>query len=160
MNNSPNESIKIVSTNSMALKNYFVSETIEAGLVLVGTEIKSIRNASPNLRDSYVEIKFSGKKIEAWVHNMHIPHYIHGNIWNHEPKRPRKLLLQKKQIHKIFGFLSRDGLHAIPIKLYLKRGRAKIALGICSNKKKSDRREALKKRTHEREMAQALKQKR
>ena len=149
---------KLIATNPLAHANYFISEVVEAGLVLTGTEIKSIRNQSPNLRDAFVEIRAtSNKKLEAWLINAHIGPYSHGNIWNHEALRRRKLLLHRRQIDRMHGALIQEGMTVIPTRMYFKGGKAKIELGLGRGKKKYDKREDLKKRSAEREMDQALK---
>lgn len=148
---------KLLATNPVAKANYFFDEVVEAGIVLTGTEIKSIRLQAPQLRDSFVEVRPLGKSLEAWLLNCHIAPYSHGNIWNHEPTRKRKLLLHRHQIEKIFGAITQGGLSVIPIKMYLKNGRAKIELGLGRGKKKYDKREDLKKKTAEREMDLARK---
>ena len=149
---------KLIATNPVAHANFFISEVVEAGLVLTGTEIKSIRDQSPNLRDAFVEIRSVGKTgLEAWLLNAHIAPYSHGNIWNHEPMRPRKLLLHRRQIDRLHGALIREGMTIVPIKMYFKSGKAKIEIGLGRGKKKFDKREDLKKRSAEREMEQAVK---
>ena len=126
--------------------------------MLTGTEVKSLRTVAPNIRDAYVEVRMSpGKGLEAWLLNCHIGPYAHGNIYNHETMRKRKLLLHRHQIDKIYSSLSQKGLSAIPIRMYFKDGRAKLELGIGRGKKKHDKREDLKKRSATREMDQALK---
>lgn len=148
---------KLISTNPLAKANFFFDEVVEAGIVLTGTEIKSLRTQAPNLRDSFVEVRPVGASLEAWLLNCHIAPYSHGNIWNHEPMRKRKLLLHRHQIEHIFGAITQKGLSAIPIRMYLKSGRAKLELGLGRGKKKHDKREDLKKKSAEREMAQARK---
>jgi SsrA-binding protein len=152
---------KLIATNPIARSNYFIEEIIEAGIVLTGTEIKSLRSQSPNLRDSYVEVRGSkagGKSgFEAWLLNTHIGPYSHGNIWNHDPTRKRKLLLHSHELEKLFGAIQRDGMTIVPTRMYFKKGRAKIELGLGKGKKNHDKREDLKKRSAEREMDQARK---
>lgn len=148
---------KLIATNPLAHANYFIDEVVEAGLVLTGTEIKSLRHQSPNLRDAFVEVRRSGGTLEAWLLNAHIAPYAFGNIWNHEPLRKRKLLLHRHQIDKMFGAITQKGLIAFPTKMYFLKGRAKIELGLGRGKKKYDKREDLKKKSAEREMAQARK---
>ena len=159
--NSPGE--RLIATNPNAKQNYQWLELVEAGLVLTGTEIKSIRNQSPNLRDAFVEITGQGAsrgKLEAWLLNMHVGPYSHGNIWNHEPLRRRKLLLHRHQIEKIFGAITQKGLTAIPTRLYFKGGMVKAEIAIARGKKAEDKRDDIKRKTAEREMEQALKQSR
>jgi SsrA-binding protein len=154
---------KLIATNSNARSDYFLEELVEAGIVLQGTEVKSIRNQSPNLRDSYVEISSKKRgdrmapRLEAWLLNFHIAPYSHGNIWNHEAKRPRKLLLHAHQIKKMFGALTQDGKTLIPTRVYFSKGRVKVEVAIAKGKKKGDKREDVKKRSQDREMRQALK---
>ncbi len=155
------EGEKLIATNPIAHSNYFITETLEAGISLSGTEVKSLRSQSPNLRDSFVEVRPSkaGAKsgFEAWLMNTHIGPYSHGNIWNHDPMRRRKLLLHAHQIERLFGAIKLDGMTIIPIRMYFKKGRAKLELGVGKGKKKHDKREDLKKRSAEREMDQAMK---
>lgn len=148
---------KLIGTNPIAHANYFIDELVEAGIVLTGTEVKSLRMQSPNLRDAFVEVKRSAGKLEAWLLNTHIAPYAHGNIWNHEPLRKRKLLLHSHQIEKIYGSITQKGLTVIPTKMYFREGKAKIELGLGRGKKKYDKRDDLKKRSAEKEMQQARK---
>lgn len=126
---------------------------VEAGIQLTGTEVKSLRAAAPNLRDAYVDVAPVKKgPVEAWLVNVHIGPYTHGNIWNHEPLRRRKLLLHKHQIDQMFGSITQKGLSAIPLRMYFKAGRVKIELGLGKGKKKYDKRQDLKKKSAQREM--------
>jgi SsrA-binding protein len=155
---------KIIATNPNARSDYFLEELVEAGISLMGTEVKSIRSQSPNLKDAHVEIsnKKRGEKqaprLEAWLLNFHIGPYSHGNIWIHEAKRPRKLLLHAHQIKKMFGALTQEGKTLIPTRVYFKKGRVKVEVAIAKGKKKGDKREDVKKRSQNREMQQAMKQ--
>ena len=133
--------------NKIAYFNYFIDNEIEAGIVLKGTEIKSVRKGSVNLTDSYVRIK----KNEAYIINMFIDKYDEGNIFNHEPTRERKLLLHKKEIKRLLELTSRDGYTLVPVKLYIKNDKAKISIGIAKGKKLYDKRETIKKRDLERD---------
>ncbi len=133
--------------NKKAYFNYFIDSEIEAGLVLKGTEIKSIRKGSVNLTDSFVRIKNN----EAYIINMFIDKYDEGNIFNHEPTRERKLLLHKKEIKRLQEMISRDGYTLIPVSLYIKNDKAKISIGIAKGKKLYDKRETIKKRDLERD---------
>lgn len=142
-------------SNRSATYNYFIEETIEAGIALKGTEIKSIRNGSANLKDSYAVIK----KGEAYLLNMHISHYKEGNIFNHQETRTRKLLLHKKEITKLSSKINAEGYTLIPLKLYIKEGKAKILLGIAKGKKDYDKRESIKEKDLEREMRKEAKYK-
>lgn len=133
--------------NKKAYFNYFIDSEIEAGIVLKGTEIKSVRKGSVNLTDSYVRIKNN----EAFIINMFIDKYDEGNIFNHEPTRERKLLLHKKEIKRLLELTSRDGYTLVPVKLYIKNDKAKISIGIAKGKKLYDKRETIKKRDLERD---------
>lgn len=133
--------------NKKAYFNYFIDNEIEAGIVLKGTEIKSVRKGSVNLTDSYVRIKNN----EAYIINMFIDKYDEGNIFNHEPTRERKLLLRKKEIKRLLELTSRDGYTLVPVKLYIKNDKAKISIGIAKGKKLYDKRETIKKRDLERD---------
>jgi SsrA-binding protein len=148
---------KLIATNPLARQNYFIDEVLEAGLVLTGTEVKSLRQQSPNLRDAFVEAKVPKGRgpLEAWLLNAHIAPYTHGNIWNHEPNRRRKLLLHHHQIESIFGALTQQGLSVIPTRMYFKKGKVKIEIGLGRGKKKHDKRESLKQRSADLEMRRA-----
>lgn len=151
---------KLIATNKTAKANYFIEEVVEAGIVLQGTEVKSLRNQSPNLRDSHVDIKGPRDGLEAWLINTHIAPYSHGNIWNHDPLRERKLLLNRRQIDRLYGAVSQKGMTIIPTRMYFKKGRAKVELGLGKGKKKGDKRETVKQRTAQREMERAIKSRR
>ena len=139
--------------NKKARFDYFIDEEYEAGIVLKGTEIKSIRNGSANLKDSYAIIKDD----EAFLLNMYIAPYKEGNRFNHDETRTRKLLLHKKEILKIKNKLNIEGYALFPIKLYITRGKAKILLGIGKGKKLYDKRETIKKREQDREIKKMVK---
>ncbi len=128
--------------NKKAKFDYFIEEEIEAGIVLVGTEIKSLRKGSVDLKDTYVRIKNN----EAYIINMYIAKYDEGNIFNHDERRERKLLLHKKEIQKLEELSKKDGYTLIPIRAYLKKNLAKISIGVCKGKKNYDKREAIKER--------------
>ena len=134
-------------TNKKAYFNYFIDSELEAGIVLKGKEIKSVRKGSVNLTDSYVRIKNN----EAYIINMFIDKYDEGNIFNHDPTRERKLLLHKKEIKRLLELTSRDGYTLVPVKLYIKNDKAKISIGIAKGKKLYDKRETIKKRDLERD---------
>lgn len=140
--------------NRKARYDYEIIDTFEAGIVLKGTEIKSIRNGSANLKDSYAIIRGS----EVFLLNMHISHYKEGNIFNHEEERTRKLLLHKKEILKLNDKIKLEGYTLIPLKIYLKNGIAKVELGLARGKKNYDKREAIKKRDTEREIRKNMKE--
>lgn len=139
--------------NRKAKYDYEILDTYEAGIVLTGTEIKSIRQGSANLKDSYATIKNN----EAYLLNMHISHYKEGNIFNHDETRTRKLLLHKKEILKIRDKIEIVGLTLIPIKLYFKKNKAKILLGIARGKKEYDKREAIRQRDIDRNLKKEYK---
>ena len=146
---------KAVATNRKAYHDYFIEEKFEAGLMLQGTEVKSLREGRVNLQDSYASVKGS----EALLHHCHISPYSHGNIMNHEPLRTRKLLLHRKEINKLLGKTQQQGLTIIPLRIYFsKRGFAKIELGLAKGKKQHDRRESIKTREAGREVERAMKE--
>src|SRR5437762_10563268 len=147
-----NVPVKIISVNRQAYHDYFVDRTIEAGISLVGTEIKSIREGKANLRGSYAIIRQG----EVWLENAHIAAYEQGNRYNHEPLRNRKLLLHRREITQLVGRVETKGLTLIPLKLYLKGGRAKIELGLGRGKKLYDKREAIAERDVKREIERAI----
>ena len=148
------ENIKIVTDNRKASYDYFLEDRYDAGLVLQGTEIKSLRKGSCNIKDSYVIIRNG----EAFVINMNIAKYEQGNIFNHEPMRTRKLLLNKKEILRLIGLTKEKGYTLIPTKVYLKRGRAKLEFAIAKGKKNYDKREVEKKNSMLKEAKNAMKQ--
>lgn len=153
----PNAEI-LIASNPNARSNFFVSEVVEAGLVLTGTEVKSLRANSPNLRDAFVEVRGQpGKLLEAYLMNTNIAPYSHGNIWNHAPARKRKLLLHRHQIERLYGASVRDGMSIIPLRMYFKKGLAKVEIGLGKGKKKGDKRADVKKKTADREIEKALK---
>jgi len=139
--------------NRKAKYDYQIFESLEAGIVLTGTEIKSIRNGKANLKDSYATIKNG----EAIIINMHISHYDKGNIFNHDETRTRKLLLHKKEILKVRDKIKLEGYTLVPIKLYFKNGKAKILLGVAKGKKDYDKRESIKQKDIERDIRARLK---
>ena len=132
---------KVVAQNKKANHDYFIEETMEAGIVLQGTEIKSVRKGKVQLKEAFVRIRNN----EAWISNMHISTYEQGNRFNHEPLRSRKLLLHKKQINELIGLSKQDGFSIIPIKMYLKDGFAKVLIGLGKGKKNYDKRDDLNK---------------
>ena len=141
--------------NRQASHNYFITDTYEAGIVLTGTEIKSIRNGKCNIKDSYAIIK----NYEAYLLNAHIALYEQGNIFNHNETRTRKLLLHKKEILKLKDKVELEGYTLIPLKIYFKSGIAKISLGVCKGKHTYDKKEALKEKDIKRELAKENKYK-
>lgn len=149
----PKGSGKVVAQNKKANHDFFIEETLEAGIVLQGTEIKSIRNGRVNMKDSFARVSNG----EVFLHNLHISPYEQGNIHNHEPTRMRKLLLHKKQIAKLIGETQQAGYSLVPIKMYLKDGYVKVLIGLGKGKKKYDKREDLKRKQMKRDVARALK---
>ncbi|HTL11353.1 MAG TPA: SsrA-binding protein SmpB [Bdellovibrionota bacterium] len=156
----PDGGIKILATNPNARRNFHIHEVVEAGIALTGTEIKSLRAQAPNLKDSHVEVVDSNGTVEAWLVATHIAPYSHGNIWNHEPTRRRKLLLHRHQIDKLFGAIIQKGMALVPTQIYLKQGRCKVELGLGKGKKSHDKRDTLKAKSSDREIAQAMKRSR
>ena len=144
---------KLVCNNKRAFHEYFIEERYEAGMVLRGTEVKSLRLGRANLSDSFALVKGG----EAFIHNLHISPYDFGNRENHDPERMRKLLLHRKEIDKLFGKVREQGYTLIPLRLYFRDGKAKIELGLAKGKKLHDKREDLKKKDMKREIDQALK---
>ena len=149
------ENKKIIAKNPTAYHNYTIQDTIEAGIVLTGTEIKSIRAGKVNLKDSFANIKNG----ECFVYGMHISPYEFGNIYNTNPLRDKKLLLTKKEIYKLYGKIKQDGMSLIPICIYFKGSFVKLELGIGKGKKLYDKREDIAKKDAERRMQKALSEK-
>lgn len=145
--------IKTVADNRKARHEYFILESFEAGIELVGTEVKSIRNGSVNLKDSWCSIDNG----EIFIKGMHISPYEKGNIFNRDPLRVRKLLIHKREINKLFGSVKQDGLTLIPLSLYFKDSRVKVQIGLCKGKKLYDKREDSAKRDAKREIDRNLK---
>lgn len=145
---------KIIAQNKKAYHDYFVLEEIEAGIELVGTEVKSIRRGRANLKDSYISCKTG----EAFLIGMHVSPYEQGNIHNHDPLRSRRLLLHKKEINKLIGQTSQEGYTLIPLKLYFKGQYIKVSVGICRGKKDYDKRAAIADRDAKRNMDRAVKE--
>ncbi|MDH3974626.1 MAG: SsrA-binding protein SmpB [Deltaproteobacteria bacterium] len=146
-------SIKIICQNKKAFHDYFVEETFEAGLVLVGTEVKSLRAGKAQLVDSYAV--FQGE--ELFLLNAHISHYSHASRDNHDPTRTRKLLLNKKELQRLLGKTKERGLSIVPLKLYFSRGRVKVEIALVKGKKLHDKRETLKKKAMGKDMERELK---
>ncbi|GGC82115.1 SsrA-binding protein [Thalassobacillus devorans] len=143
-----------IAQNRKASHDYFIEETFEAGMVLQGTEIKSIRAKRVNLKDSFATIR----KGEVFLHNMHISPYEQGNRYNHEPTRTRKLLLHRKEIDRLIGATQQEGYSLVPLKIYIKNGVAKVLLGLGKGKKKYDKRQVLKEKQMKRDIDRALKE--
>ena len=135
----------LIAKNPVAKHNYNIIDTIEAGIVLTGTEIKSIRSGKVNLKDSYASIEYG----EVYIHSMHISPYDHGNIFNKDPLRDRKLLLNKNEIRRLIGLIKQKGYTLVPISLYFKGSFVKVELGIGQGKKLYDKRQDLKKKDDE-----------
>ncbi|GAE92803.1 tmRNA-binding protein SmpB [Gracilibacillus boraciitolerans JCM 21714] len=144
---------RVLAQNKKANHDYFIEETYEAGVILQGTEIKSIRAGRVNLKDSFATIRQG----EAYINNMHISTYEQGNRFNHDPTRARKLLLHRKQIDKLIGDSQQAGYSIIPLKIYIKNGFAKVLIGLARGKKKYDKREDLKQKQAKRDMDRAIK---
>ena len=145
----------LIAKNPVAKYNYTIEDTIESGIVLTGTEIKSIRNGKVNLKDSYANIKNG----EAFIYGMHISPYEHGNIQNKDPLRDRKLLLNKREINKLVGYIKQKGYSLIPISIYFKGSFVKVELGIGKGKKLYDKREDMAKKEAQLKIDRALKNK-
>lgn len=144
---------KIIAQNKTAYHNYNIENTLEAGIVLTGTEIKSIRNGKVNIKDTYVNIKNG----EVFIYGMHISPYEFGNIYNKDPLRTRKLLLNKNEINKLYGMIKQKGVSIIPIKLYFKGNKVKLEIGIGKGKKLFDKRQDIAKKDAEIKIRRALK---
>ena len=145
---------KVLATNKKAYHDYFVEESFEVGIVLTGTEIKSVREGGLNLKDSYARVAGG----EVVLLNCHISPYSHGTFANHDPLRTRKLLLHRKEISRLIGLTQQRGLTLVPLKMYLKGRRAKIELGLVKGKKTHDKRESIKKKIADREVGRALRE--
>ena len=146
---------KTIATNRKAYHEYNIIEKLEAGIVLVGTEVKSLRLGLANLKDSYGRVENG----ELWLVNLHISPYEQGNIWNHEPRRPRKLLMHRPEIRRLTTKVAERGLTLVPLRLYFKNGRTKVEIAVARGKKIYDKREAIAKRDVDRDMARELKDK-
>lgn len=141
------EQVQILAKNRQATHNYFIQERLEAGIALLGTEVKSLRQGRANLKDSYALVR----RGEVWLLNCHISPYSHGNLNNHDPLRDRKLLLRREEIRRLERQVRQSGLTLVPLQLYLQRGRVKVELGVGKGKKLYDKRESIKKRDLDRE---------
>ena len=144
---------KVISTNRKAFHDYLIFDKFTAGIVLTGTEIKSVRRGMINLKDSFAKIEDS----EVFLYNMHISPYEQGNRYNHKPDRVRKLLLNKQEINKMLGKIKKDGYAIIPLELFLSHGFAKMEIGLAKGKKLYDKREAIAKKTQDRDIARQIK---
>jgi SsrA-binding protein len=148
------EHIKVVATNRKAGFEYFLFERFEAGLALKGSEIKSIRNGQISLAESYIRVD----EDQAWLIEAHIAPYLQANRFNHDPKRPRRLLLHRKQIREMWDSVRQKGMTIVPVRIYFKDGRAKLEIAIAKGKKLHDKREAIARRDAEREMDREARQ--
>ena len=147
---------KLIAENRRARFDYMIEDTMEAGIQLVGTEVKSLRGGRANIAESYA----STEKGELWLINSNIPEYLQANRFNHAPKRARKLLLQKREINRLTGAVEREGMTIVPLKLYFnEKGRAKVEIALARGKKLHDKRETLKKRSWERERGRLMRMK-
>ena len=143
----------VVAQNRKARHNYFIEETFEAGLVLTGTEVKSLRGGRSTIAESYI----TALEGEAWLVNATIPEYAAGNRFNHEPRRPRKLLLHRSQVSKLIGAIQREGRTVVPLQVYFnERGRAKIEIALATGKKAHDKRQSIKDRDWQRQRSRLL----
>jgi SsrA-binding protein len=150
------EDVKVLLRNKKARHDYFVEDTVEAGLVLVGSEVKSLREAKAVMSDAYAMVRNG----EAWLINLQISEYPWANRWNHAPKRDRKLLLHRREINKLDAATTEKGYTLLPLEVYLKRGRVKVLLGLCKGKKHYDKRQDARRRDAQREVEAALKRRR
>ncbi len=149
------EGIKIICRNKRAFHEYAISDRLECGVVLTGTEVKSLRDGSANLEDAYARIEDG----EVWLIGSDIPEYAMGNRLNHKPKRPRKLLLHRREIIKFAGKASQRGFTLVPLRMYFKQGRAKVELGVARGKQQHDKRQDHKKAEAQREIRRAMSRK-
>ena len=147
-----NTAVKTVAQNKKAYHDYFIIETYEAGIELVGTEVKSIRQGKLNLKDAWCSVDDG----ELMVNGMHISPYDHGNIFNRDPLRKRRLLMHKKEILKLFGLQKTQGYAIIPLSVYFKNGKAKVQVGLCKGKKLYDKRETAARRSAERDIERGM----
>jgi len=148
------DQIKIIAKNRKAYHDYFIEETYEAGIVLTGTEVKSVRLGKVNLKDSYADVKQG----EVFLHNMHISPYEKGNIFNRDPLRDRKLLLNRREINKLIGYIQQKGYALIPLQVYLSRGLVKVQLAVAKGKKLYDKRSDAAKRDAQRSIERTFKE--
>lgn len=143
---------KIIASNKTARVNYFIEDTLEAGMVLIGTEVKALREGRANLKDCYALVEDG----EVFIHDLHIGPYSHANRMNHDPLRVRKLLLHGGEIRRLYGQSRERGMALIPLRLYFKNGRVKVELGIGKGKKLYDKRESLKRKEDKRDMERGM----
>jgi SsrA-binding protein len=152
----PDSDIRVICRNKRALHEYEVQDSLECGLVLTGTEVKSLREGQASLEDAYAKVEAG----EVWLIGSDVPEYSMGNRMNHKPKRPRKLLLHKREIARFAGKASQRGFTLVPLKLYFKAGRAKVELAVCRGKTSYDKRQSLKKADAQREIRRVLDERR
>ncbi len=146
--------VKVVAKNRKARHLYHIVETFESGIALQGTEVKSVREARVNLKDSFARVE----KGELFLYNMHISPYEHGNRFNHDPLRPRKLLMHRREINRLGGYVQEKGLTLVPLSLYLRRGKVKVELALVRGKRDYDKRQDIAERDARREMERAFKE--
>lgn len=147
---------KLICTNKRARRDYSIDETYEAGMMLMGTEVKALRQGKANLKDSYARIKDG----EIFLVDSHVSPYSHGNQFNHDPDRARKLLMHKREIRKLYGKTREKGFTLVPLRMYFKDGKAKVEIGLAKGKKLYDKRDDLKRKAMEREIERSFKGKR
>ena len=149
------EKVKTVAENRRARYEYFLDQFFEAGIALTGTEVKSLRFGEGSIAESYAEVKDG----EIWLINANIPEFSHGNRFNHEPKRPRKLLLHEREINKMFGAVARQGMTLVPLSIYFNgRGRAKVELALAKGKQAHDKRQTIKERDWKRDQQRIMRE--
>ena len=146
--------VKVLAQNKKARHDYFIEDTLECGIALQGTEVKSIRAGTLNLKDAFCVAKDG----EVYAYSFHISPYDHGNIFNRDPMRPKKLLMHKSEIRKLDGLVSRQGYTLVPLEIYLKDGRMKLQLGLCRGKAEHDKRDTIAKRDADRDIRRALRE--
>ena len=146
--------VKIAAKNPKAFHDYFIEERFEAGIELAGTEVKSIRQGKLNLKDAWCGVKDG----ELWLRQMHISPYEQGNIFNKDPMRPRRLLMHKREINRLYGQIKRDGYALVPLSVYFKNSRVKVEIGLCKGKKLYDKRDDAAKKDARRQMDRAMKE--
>lgn len=148
------DGIKIVAKNNKAHHDYFIEEKFEAGIELFGTEVKSIRQGTMHLKEAWCQVKDG----ELWIKQMHVSPYEHGNIFNKDPLRPRRLLMHKREINYLFGKVKQDGYSIIPLSVYFRGSRAKVEVALCKGKKNYDKREDAAKRDAQRQIDRVMKE--
>jgi SsrA-binding protein len=142
----------VIATNRRVRHEYFIDEALEAGLVLTGTEVKSLRTGRAGIQEAFARVEAG----EVWLYHMHIPPYDAGSIFNHDPERRRKLLLHRRQVARLAGWAAQKGYTLIPLRLYFRRGRAKVELGLARGRKQYDKRERIAERDSERRIQRAV----